>query len=251
MECEERLQEYSGIRVEDTGTGFTSELCPTLGSGQALECAATRQLHLLEYRHDHSLKKIEESRLGSLRKGLLCQHGEGVHFILPFESPEDQQLQQAETTSTMPATDGSEAGVAARDAVLSTSDSVSQAQKEEKGVTITPVRVRLRAKPATIAQCPPEVLHKIFQLTLVVDVFDHEAELLRTNIRLVSSQWNQVMLSDPAFWTSIFVTFLKAGKPFMLHPFKRNYRNPSYEEGGIRTTAEEAGCRLWYGVGRT
>lgn len=77
-------------------------------------------------------------------------------------------------------------------------------------------------------------VYKIFQIALTFEQFDHRGEILRTNIRLVSSQWNAIMLSDPAFWTSIFVSFRQS---YM------GLDNESLEDGcpaDLPTTAEEA-----------
>lgn len=66
---------------------------------------------------------------------------------------------------------------------------------------------RAQAIAPFVSALPTEVLVRIFQLVLVVNAVADYAQVpnLRTALRLVCSEWNQVILHGPELWTTVYI----------------------------------------------
>lgn len=62
-----------------------------------------------------------------------------------------------------------------------------------------------------VQDLPADVLVPIFAATLSVRCNDEygEAHSMRTSLRLVCSQWNQVVLHEPGLWTDVFIDVMR------------------------------------------
>ncbi|KAJ3496430.1 hypothetical protein NMY22_g19812 [Coprinellus aureogranulatus] len=68
---------------------------------------------------------------------------------------------------------------------------------------------RRPAALVTIRDLPPEILLRIFRFLVTVSgghgCASWQAQLMRTSLRLVCSEWNQLVLHDPSMWTAVFI----------------------------------------------